>query len=95
MTIIELLAEKIKNELLIEVDPNTFTRTYASRNMKAMGAFIWTFTIISSDGLNTIVGSTYSATECVRKDRYLTMNQDKFREIEIFPEERISNENKN
>lgn len=54
MTIIELLAEKIKNELLIEVDPNTFTRTYASRNMKAMGAFIWTFTIISSDGLNTI-----------------------------------------
>ena len=42
MTTFERLAQRLKNDLGLDVDVSSFKRTYASKWMKSDGAFVWT-----------------------------------------------------
>lgn len=76
----ERLAEKIKKELGINLNPETFTRTYAGRQQKAGGAWVW----MMSETLGHMdVGSCYPASECVKTKYTLSLGP----YGEIFPEE--------
>jgi len=60
--------------------PTDFERTYAGRNLRARGAFVWTAKL----GIKTI-GSCWTVTELL-KAKHLTDQHCGFNEIEIFPE---------
>lgn len=63
---IDRLAKKIKEDLGIEVDPNTFISIRPKPCYKLMGTWSWEMSVIGSEFLK--VGSIYTATECVRKN---------------------------
>jgi len=75
----ERLAKKIERELHIQCDPATFRRTYAGRNQKAAGAFLWEMNGVHGGTL----GSISPASECVKSTVRLDFDA---REGEIFPE---------
>lgn len=83
-TLRKRLARKIEREAGIKVDENVFVRTYAGKHQKASGAFLWYFAL-ARPGIG-IVGSCFTATECLRKDRRLEAEDRLFGEYEIFPE---------
>ena len=61
------LAKKIKRDLNIECDPETFRRTYAGYWQKGLGAYLWTMRTKSTF---IDVGSGEPASECV-KSKYI------------------------
>lgn len=77
----ERLSKKILLDTGIHTDPGTFSRTYAGRWQKAMGAFLWTMN--DKDGLIT-VGSCDRASDCVRPGVKLSAFYDGFCTIEII-----------
>ena len=82
------LAEKILQDIGIECDPSTFRRTYAGRNQKAAGAFVWVM-LLKERPENTpadmwLIGSIEPATKLVKKKYKLTFDRS---EGEIFGEE--------
>ena len=81
ISLAERLANKIREETGREVSPLTFSRTYAGRNMKAAGAFVWMVQDIN--GIHWY-GSMYPASECVKKKYKLVLGEGG----EIFPEEK-------
>ena len=74
------LANKIESELGIQCDPTTFRGTYAGRNQKASGAWVW---IMSEQNDIRDVGSCWPATECVKKNVKLSL----WRYGEIIPDD--------
>ena len=82
---VSCLCEKIRQELNIEVDANTFGRTYAGRNQKAAGAFIWTI-----DSKYNTYGSCYPLSECIKNKNKLVLLVDG---REIIPEEKNDGNN--
>ena len=78
------LARKIFKNTGIKVAENSFIRTYAGKHMKSSGAFLWHFSL--EHPRIGIVGSCFTATECLRKDCVLIVQEQGFCEYEIFPE---------
>ena len=81
ISLAEKLANKLREEEKICCNPDTFTRTYAGRNQRASGAFVWMM-----QDVNEIhwYGSIYPASECVKKKYKLVLGEGG----EIFPEEK-------
>ena len=75
----ERLSQKIRRELGLECIPETFQRTYAGKNQKAQGAFVW----VIQDDRGHQIGSIYPASDCIKKNVYLDYDP---QEGEIFPE---------
>jgi hypothetical protein len=69
-TVFERLAKRLKDDLLIEVDPDSFSRTYASAQQLAAGAPSWT----AKSGYFTVL-SSWPASECIKKCNHLEMGQ--------------------
>lgn len=66
------LADKIKHDIGLDCDPETFRRTYAGCNQKAGGA--WTWAMKKSD-TNEEIGSIWRASECIRKNSRLYLDK--------------------
>lgn len=85
----ENLARKIESDTGIICNPDTFARTYAGRNQKANGAIVWE--MVSKNGAR-IIGSSWPATECVKKKYVL-----QYAVIDgvgmIFPEQKLDLQN--
>lgn len=83
MTTFERLAQRLKNNLGLDVDVSSFKRTYASKWMKSDGAFVWTCKLKNNS--ITEVGSSETATNLIKSKSSLTMNHiENWNEIEIF-----------
>jgi len=80
-TVFKKLAEKIKEELGLEVEK--LQRTYAGRHMKSNGAFVW-FGWLNN---HKRIGSTYPATELI-KPKYKLVTDESWGDIDIYPEEK-------
>ena len=78
MTKFQRLAKKLTP--MFGREPTDFSRTYAGKNMKQAGAFIWDAKI----GITTI-GSCFPVTELL-KAKNITAQHCGFNEIELFPE---------
>ena len=77
MSIPEALAEKILEEIGIECDPATFRRTYAGKNQKAWGAFVWTMypvSEINKHSARRYIGSIEPASRLVKRNVRLTFD---------------------
>lgn len=87
--LIERLAKKIKNDLNIDVDPETFISIRPKKWYKLMGTWSWSMNVRSSDIRH--VGSIYTATECTRKNvKLFRVDQHPGcwpNDIEVVPEE--------
>lgn len=68
------LAKKIERDCDIRCDPETFERTYAGKNQKAAGSFVWTMFL--SDGQSWFIGSVEMASELVKNKYYLSIDED-------------------
>lgn len=68
------LAEKIERDCDIRCNPETFERTYAGKNQKAAGSFVWT--MFPSDGQSWFIGSVERASELVKNKYYLSIDED-------------------
>ena len=79
MTKFQRLAMRIKESFGYVL--NDFKRTYAGKNMKAGGAFVWEAKL----GVYT-VGSCWTVTELL-KAKEITKRDCGFNEIELFPED--------
>lgn len=79
------LQQKIEKETGFKVRENSFIRTYAGKNQKSAGAFLWFFMLDCPSG--AWIGSCFTATECLRKDRHLIAIENVIGEYEIFPED--------
>lgn len=75
------LAEKIQKDCGIMCNPSKFKRTYAGKNMKSAGAFVWTIGNI---------GSTEAASELV-KSKFKLSCFCSDGEVEIFGEKVVTN----
>ena len=64
--IVERLAKKIKEDLDVEVDPETFISIRPRKWHKRMGAWSWSMKVRNTNVCQ--VGSIYTATECTRRD---------------------------
>lgn len=73
------LAEKIKRDLGIDCDPETFERKYAGKNQKAMGSWVWTM----MDNI-WLIGSAEPASKLIKSKYYLSIDE---KTGEIFGEE--------
>ena len=73
------LAEKIKRDLGIDCDTETFERTYAGKNQKAIGAWVWTM----MSGIR-LIGSVEPASKLIKSKYYLSIYE---KTGEIFGEE--------
>lgn len=79
------LQQKIERETGFKVKENSFRRTYAGKHQKAAGCFLWWFILECPSG--AWIGSCFTATECLRKDRQLIVEQNITGEYEIYPED--------
>lgn len=79
MAIWPKLRQRIKDELGYECE-ETFVRTYAGRNQKAAGAWVW----FAQAGRLTI-GSQWTMTELL-KAPYLLFSINHFYEVSVYPE---------
>lgn len=73
------LAERINKEFGLKVDAERFYRTYASKNLKSAGAFIW---VIYSE--TYIIGGCEPIRKYVTKKNKLAISKDRFNEFELF-----------
>lgn len=64
------LAKKIKKELDIDCDPDTFRRTYVGYWQKSLGAWLWTMKV---KGTGFEIGSCDPASECVKSKYHLSI----------------------
>ena len=89
-----MLAAKIKEEIGVECDPSTFQRTYAGRNQKAAGAFVWVMVPEGKpDSLPEnmwLIGSAEPASRLVKEKYHLDFDE---KEGEIFGEEQEKDSN--
>lgn len=74
------LAERIRQEFGLPVDAERFYRTYAGRNLKAAGAFIW----VMYFGCVGVVGGCEPIRKYITKKNRLAISKDRFNEYEIF-----------
>lgn len=67
--LVEKLARKIKHDLGVEVDPNTFVSIRPKPCYKAAGAWSWEMRVVGENSWNAIfkVGSQWTATECAKR----------------------------
>jgi len=88
---VEKLAQRLKDEFGIMVNPETFQRSYAGIHMRNAGAFIWYFIPnYKDDYYNGIVGGRWPLSDYVIKKNKLEIQKDRFGEIEVYvltPEE--------
>ena len=74
------LAERIREEFGIPVNPERFYRTYAGYLQRAAGAFSW---VMYCDNLG-MVGGCEPIRKYITKKNKLAMSKDRFNEFEIF-----------
>ena len=67
------LAKKIERDCNISCNPETFERTYAGRNQKLAGAFVWRMQLIN--GIHWI-GSVDPASEIIKQKYYLSIDNE-------------------
>ena len=77
---ITALAGRINTELGFNIAPDSFSRTYAGKNMKACGAFIWTFDI----GQTGTIGGCWPVRKYLIKRNKLAIEKTGFNEYELF-----------
>lgn len=84
----ERLAKKIKNDLCVEVDPETFISIRPRKWYKHMGAWSWSMMVRGS--VCRHVGSVYTAAECASKNAklFLALSHPGMgpHDIEVIPE---------
>ena len=81
----EKLAKKIYEQLKIDCDPETFTRTYAGRNQKTAGAPLWLMR--PKNNSVVMIGSTLPASYLVKKNVPLSAETSDYGTfIELFDE---------
>ena len=73
------LCKKIENELNIKCDPRTFHRTYAGARQRDHGA--WSWMVYLKDGSAKSIGCSAPATECVREEWSLGLDNKDGRSI--------------
>lgn len=78
----ERLAIMLKDQHGLDICPGTFRRTYAGRNMKAMGA--WTWVARLDKRKLQYIGSQWPITYLVRC-KVLELDHDEFGEISVDP----------
>lgn len=92
--LIERLAKKIEKELGIKVDPESFSSIRPSHSYKLAGAWSWEMKVVgpSKKRRNQVIGSMWTATECVRKNVKLSIAEEHPAGwdygIELVPEEK-------
>lgn len=67
------LCRKIHNQLGIDLDPETFERTYAGPNQKASGGFLWMMSTYEASGIRQDYGGYLPASELVKNKYVLTL----------------------
>lgn len=65
------LAKRISDELGLDADPDTFTRTYAGRNQRAAGAYSW---IMFCKTRVAMIGSSEPVQKCIVKRNRLKLS---------------------
>jgi len=74
------LANRLREEFNIDVNPKKFRRTYAGRNLRESGAFSWKFPLNPTGE----VGGCEPMSKYVVKRNRLDMSINRFNDIEIF-----------
>ena len=74
--------EKLEERLsvILGEKPNNFRRTYAGKNMKAVGAFVW-----EADIGTDVIGSRWTASSLLRCENIVCERTGRC-EIEVFPD---------
>lgn len=76
---VKKLAERINREFGLTVDAERFYRTYATKSLKAAGAFIWVIY-----GKNFVIGGCETLKKYVTKKNRLAISKDRFNEFELY-----------
>lgn len=74
------LANRLKEEFGIDVNPKTFRRTYAGRHQRGAGAFLWLFPL----NLVGEVGGCEPMLKYIVKRNRLDIRVNRFNDIEIY-----------
>jgi len=85
MTTFDRLKKRIKKEFGYDIDG--IQRTYAGRNLKSAGAFVWFgWVVLKGKRTHKRIGSSWPASELIKK-KYCLVIDDSWGDIEIIPED--------
>ena len=87
-TVFNQLKERIKKEFGYDIAK--IQRTYAGRNLKSAGAFVWFgWVVINGEQTHKRIGSSWPASELIKK-KYKLVIDSSWGDLEIIPEEATS-----